>query len=177
MTLDQQLQLWNAIGTWVAGVATFGAVIVALHLARRSESVRLRAFAGLRQVILGDGSPFQDHLCIGVTNIGDRPVTVNTVGWSIGARKKRRYCIQTLSGPHTSQYPVELAHGKSASFMVSFDETPNWPKEFAREFVKDVSDANLRTLRALINTSVGKSVPVKPEQDLLERLKKSHAEA
>ena len=149
MTLDQKLQLWNAIGTWVAGVATFGAVLVALHLARRSESVRLRSFAGLREVILGDGSPFQEHLCINVTNIGDRPVTVN----------------------------IELAHGKSASFMVSFVATPNWCKEFAQGFVKDVSDKNLRILRALINTSVGRSVSVTPEQGLLDRLKKSHAEA
>jgi len=136
VTLDQKLQLWNAIGTWVAGVATFGAVLVALHLARRSESVRLRSFAGLREVILGDGSPFQEHLCINVTNIGDRPVTVN----------------------------IELAHGKSASFMVSFVATPNWCKEFAQGFVKDVSDKNLRILRALINTSVGRSVSVTPEQ-------------
>jgi hypothetical protein len=63
MTLDQEIQVWAAIGTWFAGLGTLAAVIVALYLAKRVEKVRLRVHAGLRVVVLGDGSPFQRHLC------------------------------------------------------------------------------------------------------------------
>jgi hypothetical protein len=30
MTLDQQIQVWNAVGTWLAGITTFMAVVVDL---------------------------------------------------------------------------------------------------------------------------------------------------
>jgi hypothetical protein len=82
MTLDQKIQVWMVIGTWFAGLGTCAAVIVALYLSRRIEKVRLKVYAGLR-VILGDGTPRQTHLSIGVTNLGERPVTINTVGWAI----------------------------------------------------------------------------------------------
>ena len=37
MTLDQKIQIWVAVGTWVAGLATFAAVILALYLAARGR--------------------------------------------------------------------------------------------------------------------------------------------
>jgi hypothetical protein len=55
--------------------------------------------------------------------------------------------------------------------MVSFSATPQWMSEFARGFVKDLSDRSLRTLVALINTSVGQTIEVKPEKELLEKLR------
>lgn len=173
MTLDQQIQVWNAIGTWVAGIATFAAVLVSLYLARRGDRIRLKLFAGLRLVIRGDGSPPEEHLNIGVTNLGDRSVTVNTVGWAVGKRKQRRYCIQTVSGPWTAKYPIELAHGKSANFMVSFIHTPTWLPEFANEFLKSLSDKEIDTLVVQAHTSVGQTIEAKPENDLIERLKKA----
>lgn len=173
MTLDQKIQVWMVIGTWLAGLGTFAAVVVALCLSRRVEKVRLKVDAGLRVVILGDGSPLQRHLGIGVTNLGERPVTVNTVGWAVGRGKHRRFAIQPVSGPHTNQYPIELAHGKSANFMVSFLVTPQWPKEFATGFVEDLSDQFLKTLVVRVHTSVGQTVEVQPEKDLLEELKRA----
>jgi len=109
--------------------------------------------------------------------LGERPVTVNTVGWAVGKRKQRRFAMQTVSGPHTDQYPIELAHGKSANFMVSFVATPDWPKEFATGFVKDLSDESLKTLVVQVHTSVGQTVEVHPENDLLDELKKADLSA
>jgi hypothetical protein len=173
MTIDQQIQIWNAVGTWVAGIATFAAVLVSLHLASRNERVQLKVFAGLRHVIRGDGTRPEEHLNIGVTNLGDRSVTVNTVGWAVGKRKKRMYCIQPVSGPWTAQYPTELQHGKQASFMVSFNHNPSWLTDFANGFLKSVSDKEIDTLVAQIHTSVGQTIEVKPEKDLVERLRKA----
>lgn len=171
MTLDQTIQVWAAVGTWVAGLATLAAVVVALYLARRSEKIQLKVSVGIRLVVLGDGSGAREHVCFGVTNIGERPVTINSVGWRVGKGKKRRYCIQTLSGPFTKQYPIELSHGKNASFMVSLSATPSWVKDFAEGFVEDLSDRSLKTLIAQVHTSVGQTIEVRPEDGLIRRLR------
>lgn len=158
MTLDQKIQVWMVIGTWLAGIGTLAAVIIALHLARRSERIRLKVHVGHRVVVIGDGSPFQEHVSISVTNLGER-----------------RYCLQPVSGPFTTPYPMELTHGKCANFLVSFLATPNWLRDFATGFVRDLSDGSTRTLVAQIHTSVGKTVEVKPEADLIRRLRESAA--
>ena len=112
MTLDQKIQFWGMLGTWLSGLATLAAVIVALFLARRTEKVRLKAHVGLRVAIAGDGSPPEEHLDIEVTNLADRPVTINSVGWAIGKGKERRFGLQTFSGRYSSKCPVELGHGE-----------------------------------------------------------------
>jgi len=172
MTLDQKIQIWVAIGTWLAAIATVIASVVALHLASRSERVRLKVYVGLREIVRGDGSPSEEHLCFDVTNLAERPVTVNSIGWVVGTGKRRKYCLQPESGPYTSRYPIELAHGKNAKFMVSFQDTPSWLKHFAESFVGDLRDRHLRSLRAQIHTSVGTTINVKPEPGLLEELRK-----
>ena len=172
MALDQKIQIWIAVGTWVAGLTTLAAVIVALRLAKQVERVKLKVYVGLRELVMGDGSPFQEHLCINVTNLGERPVTINSAGWAIGKGKHRRFAFQTVAAAYTAQYPVELTYGKAANFTVSFLIVPTWLKEFATGFVRDLSDRNLKTLVAQIHTSVGQTVEVKPEDGLLEALKK-----
>jgi hypothetical protein len=43
MTVDQTLAWWNAVGTWVAGAATFLAICLSLYLSTRSETFYLSA--------------------------------------------------------------------------------------------------------------------------------------
>lgn len=170
MTLDQKIQVWSAVGSWVSGLGALAAVCLSLWLVNRTERVRIRASAGIRLLFEGDGTPAERHVCISVTNIGDRPVTVNTVGWRIGGWRKRRFCIQTVGGKYSNQFPIELAHGKSASFMVSLAEAPTWPSDFVRDFVHANTPSELRNLRAMVNTSVGQSILVVPESNLIEEL-------
>jgi hypothetical protein len=176
MTLDQQIQVWNTVGTWLAAIATFLAVLVSLYLAQKSDRVNLRASAGIRMVFAGDGSPPEEHVGVNVVNLGDRPVNVTAIGWRIGSRRNKRFCIQPVAGHYTHQYPKQLAHGEQATFMVSFKAAPDWARTFATDFVKDVSDRNLKTLRALVSTSVGRrDVEVVPEKSLLDKLRSAHA--
>jgi len=172
MTLDQKIQIWVAVGTWVAGLATLAAVIVALRLAKQVEKVKLKVHVGLRELFMGDGSPSQEHLAISVTNLGERSVTINSVGWAVGRGKHRKFALQPEAAVYSAHYPVELTYGKQADFMVSFLIVPTWLKDFATGFVRDLSDRNLKTLVARIGTSVGQTVEVKPENNLLEALKK-----
>lgn len=176
MTLDQQIQVWGVVGAWVAGIATFAAVVVSLRLARKVEEVRLKVHAGVRLLVRGDGTPAEKNIEIGVTNIADRPVTIDSVGWAIGKGKNRQYCLQNVSGPHSSQYPVELAHGKRASFLVSLKHTPDWPKDFATMFAKSVDDRYLKTLVAQVHTSVGKTIEAKAEKGLIDLIKKARTD-
>ncbi len=175
-TLDQQIQAWNAVGTWVAGFGTLTAVIVALYLARRSERVRANCNVGIMVTYAGDGTPAEEHLGFTVTNLGMQPLTINSIGWRIGKGKSARYCIQPVRGQNTANYPKVLAHGEQAAFLVSFTTMPNWPKDFATGFIEDLSEENLRTLRAQVHTSVGKTIDVVPAHNVLEILRKAVAE-
>ncbi len=171
MTLDQQINIWNAVGTWVAGIATFSAVLVSLYLAQRSERIRIKIAAGIRDVYAGDGTPPEKHVQISVVNHGDRAVIINSVGWKIGTGKNVHFCIQPVSGNLTHDYPKQIAHGEQASFLVSFKAYPNWLSGFAKDFVQDVSHKNLKTLRALVHTSLGQTIEATPESGLLEKIR------
>jgi hypothetical protein len=59
--------------------------------------------------------------------------------------------------------------------MVMFSKI-NWSREFAK-FVRDPSGENLNTLRFQISTSVGKTIEIKPEMELVDRLKKEGIDA
>ena len=163
-------EVWTVVGTWFAGVATLVAAGVALYLARRGERVRLRIFVGVR-LLVGGGMDRAPYLCFDVTNIGDRPVVVSNIGWVIGKRKARRYCIQVLEGLPWKQCPAELTHGQQAQFMVALSGTPDWTQEFATGFVED--PRLLETLRAQIFTSVGQTFEHKPERGVIDRLRQA----
>ena len=170
VTLDQKIQIWIAIGSWLAGVGTVAATVVALYLARRVEKLRLRICVGLMQVVMGDGTPFQEHLGIDVTNAGERPVTINAVGWAVGKGKRRKYAIQPLDSPHSAQCPIELAYGKSAKFLVSFDVMPNWARDFGTGFVQDLSEKHLKTLIVQVHTALG-FVEARPMANVLQLIR------
>ncbi len=171
MTLDQKIQLGSAIGTWIAGFATLFAVLVSLNLARKAERIRLKASVGVRLLFEGNGTPAEEHVAFSIVNLSNRPVIIDSVGWRIGRKRNMRFAIQPLHGRYTEQYPKRLEHGEKASFLVSFKEIPNWIHEFSSDFIQDISKRNLKTLRALIHTSVGETIQVKPESSLLNKIR------
>lgn len=175
MTLDQKIQVWNAVGTWVAGIATFGAVLVSLYLARAAGRVKIKAYVGLRQLV-GRGVPAEDLLQFAVTNVGERPVTISNIGWVIGKRSKRRYFVQLFGSPMSASIPRVLVHGEQADFLVLFSERPEFLGDFARDTLKTADPAILKTLVAEIYTSIGQTVRVKPEKAFLDKLAAAYAE-
>lgn len=164
MTFDQKIQIWNTVGTWLAGMATFAAVVVSLYLSRKRDRVNLKVHAGLRLHIVGDGSPAKRIIVISVTNRGERPVIVNTVGWRIGRGKNARFCIQTVGRGSPDDYPKELAHGKSATF--SIDNPEAWASDILEKFLQPATAKHMRTLKAQVNTSVGETVESTSEESL-----------
>lgn len=166
-SIDQAIRIADVVGTWLAAIGTVGAVVVALWLARRGHRVLLNAHVGIRLIIGGGVS--QECLAFRVTNLGDRPVTIVQIGWRAGARKKRVHAIQVVSESQSDQLPKRIDHGETALFLTLFSEHPTWISEFSE---KVIANQPLGTLRALIHTSVGHIEIVRPEDGLLELLKK-----
>ena len=154
----------------MAAIGTISAVIVALVLARRADRVKVKVWAGRRVIAGGSMARPIECLVIDVTNLGDRPVIIQSTVWSIGSGKNRRQAIYLPSRMSPSQFGKEIGHGESAQFITSFEESPNWMRDFANEMVQDGSDKWLKTLRALVITSVGHTETVKPEQSFLDEL-------
>ncbi|MDT9678133.1 hypothetical protein F6R97_26805 [Pseudomonas sp. JV414] len=152
MTLDQHIQILNAISTWVAGVATLAAVVVSLHLARRADRVRVRISVGLRLVFAGDGTPAEEHVGFTIVNLGDRSVTVNAIGWHVGPAKafslsmgSTRSIIQSssrMASKQTLWFHFWLYHpGRKSSPQASYKIYPRKTSEryeprFTRLWVK-----------------------------------------
>lgn len=173
MSLDQKIQIWNAIGTWVAGLATFAAVVVSLYLSQQSSRVKLKAVVGLR-LLVGRGVPKEEVLQFSVTNQGDRPVTISNIGWVIGKGTKRRNAIQLFGSQFSADVPATLVHGQRADFLVSFTERPDWLEDFAKNFLKTNDHKLLASLTAEIYTSVDQTVKTKPEGAFVKRLAEAY---
>lgn len=166
MNFDQAMMLLNALGSWVAGAGSLAAVGVALWLARRVEKVKLDAWVGHR-VLVRAGTK-AECLGINVTNLGERPVTISSIGWIIGHGKGRRVCFQQIPQSSPTNYPKRIEYGEEAMFLV--DDFSTWASYFKSGFLEEFNDRDLKTLRLQVHTSVGHIENVVPENGLLDRL-------
>ena len=165
------MRILELLGTWVAGIGTFAAVGVALWLARRSEKIKLEARVGHR-LLIGNGVR-EECLDFDVTNLGERPVTINSIGWRIGKKKNRQHSIQTLTRSTRDNYPKKIEYGENALFMVEFKDSPDWFTDFVERIIADYP---LETLREQIHTSVGYTKVIKPERIFLKKLEEAQRE-
>jgi hypothetical protein len=147
MTPDQNLQLWNTIGTWFAAIGTIAAVIVALYLSNKSSRIKLKTYIGI-MVSTENVNGSKRHLGIYITNRSERIVTINSIGWQIGKGKTKKVAYQTLLPSDT--IPIDLAYGKQAQYLIPLEK---WgPETFANDFIENITTKNLKTLRLLVQT-------------------------
>lgn len=126
--MDQTL-FWikvAAIGQVAGAIATFAAVCVSLWLARTERRPRIKVQAGLRLLIAGDGSPFEDTISIHIANHGLRSVHIASLGWRTGWMRRSpkwwafQHAIQTSIAPMAGQAPpFDLGPGKEVSVQLS----------------------------------------------------------
>ena len=164
-SFDQGIQILDAAGSWMAAIGTILAACVALWLARRVETVRLKAYADLAVFFDDIGGKPTRVFRLEVTNTGERAVIVRSTGWKVGKGKSTRHCINKQLVA-----PARLEHGETAMLMIDSDKHEHW-KSFARAFIKDGSDKSLNTLRAEIHTSTGHTETVVSHQSFLDFLK------
>ena len=127
--MDDQILFWAkvaAIGQVAGAGATAAAVIVSLWVVLSERAARIKATAGLRLIIAGDGSPAEDVIAIEVINIGQRPVRVSSIGWRSGWLQRhgpewarRKYAMQTSSRRRDSHDPpFALEPGEKRTMLI-----------------------------------------------------------
>lgn len=165
MNIDQKLQLWNAIGTWAAAIATFAAVAVSLFLANRANAVKLKCNAGIRLVMEPEGQ--HRHVAVNVVNLAVLPVTIQSISWTTGKGSSTKLCVIPFNSDYSQSLPITLQHGETGSFMLSLKKTPDFLVRFSNDFI---GENDLRSLRVYVHTSLGKAVKLVPESNLIEQL-------
>ena len=118
----------------------------------------------------GGDSSQKELVTIVTTNVGERPVTIDVIGWCIGKGKRKQQFIQMISSVLSDQLPKKIAHGETASFRISLSDSPEWFEVFAKNFIDENYMHKVETLRAQIHTSVGHTEDVTPERSFLDRL-------
>ena len=168
--MDWTMQFLTMLGTWLAGVGTLVAAGVALWLARRAEKVKLEVHVGVRALVFGGGRPIEECLAIHVTNLGERPVTIVSVGWCVGKGRNKRFAMDPSA---SNECPKKLEYGETKIFTMSFAESPSWIREFSTGFVQIPTRKHIKTLRAQIHTSVSYTENVIPEENFLKKIEEA----
>ena len=169
MTFDEHMQVLGVLGSWLAGLGSLAAVIVALWLARRGTRVRLHSTVGLR-VMVGGEIVRQECLQISTTNLGERPVVIDTIVWRVGKRKNTRHAIPFFSDGLSDRLPKRLEHGETATFRIFFPEPSIWVRDHFAGLVDRQAGRPGKSLRFEIHTSTGHRETVVPEQPVLDLL-------
>jgi hypothetical protein len=150
------LHVWETLGAWFAGLATFAAVVVSLLLARRDQ-IRLRVSAEHRIEVGGRRvEPPPEFLYITVRNVGSRSAIVEGVGW-------RRRPWGKLHGYQafdpTAGFPappVKVAAGSAHHFRLPLNHTEmQWGESFLKDFVGRWPRLGVRLVRAHAWTPAG----------------------
>lgn len=121
----------TAIGQVAGAVATFLAVLIALYLARREQSLRIRVSAGLWS-IFSEGS-VTPVVAVTVDNIGLRKVGITGIGWTTGffgrifsilpvLRARSCHQMEDYSWIINKRFPWQLEPGESRSTYFKRDE-------------------------------------------------------
>ena len=181
MLLGISLSDWeiiNSFSNWLSAIGTLAAVIVSLWLASRAGKLRARTAVGHRIIVSpGDNAPHPEVISFKLVNTGDRTIVVTGIGWRVGLWG-RRYAVQIHDHLQSSKMPIELSHGQEANWLVPLnargDEDP-WLKYFSIKMLMPNWRSSCFTLRAQFVTSIGETFNVKPEKNLISRLRKECA--
>ena len=117
------VDLLTIVGIWFSGVGAFLASGVALWIASQPRRIKLDAFVGLRTIVQPGLNLTKEVIAFGVTNLGDKPVTISCVGWRTGKRRKWRQMLVVKPGPLANNYPMTLGRGESATFTMCEEDS------------------------------------------------------
>ena len=173
MPNGETIDLIGALGTWVAGIGSLLAVVVALWLARRDSRVRLKCRA--TQIMFVGGKPPSGWVLeVRVTNAGARRVVIDRIEWRSGHGRKAKRSFQLFSHSSSDRFPKALEHGETAIFRDSTEGGRLFDR-LARALVDPGKGRPAKSVRVVIGTSVGHVETVRPEQVLLNSLEQAAA--
>ena len=151
---DWCLDFWEVVGVWFTGIATFGAVLVSLILARR-EQVNITISAG-QFVVPGPVTPFPEMLIIRVRNTSTRAATIEGIAWRRrpwGKLHALQMFAPTLGYPGP---PVTIEGGNAHSFTLPLSHaTLRWGEWFLNDFVGRWPRLGVQLIRVSAYTPAG----------------------
>ena len=169
---DETLKVIDALGSWVSGIGTLGAVIISLYLAREAGRIKYRASVGIRRIVQQGNPNRPEYITVHVTNIGSKPIRVTNFSWKWGVFR-RKYALQMFRTGISADPPVNLEEGQEHTFFIPIqyqdrDWFTEWRKSFENGFWQKWEIASLR---GVVHTSVGQDVVVVPEKEVYRRIR------
>ena len=157
------LQFWGVVGTWVAGVSTFLAVVVSLWLALRQAKIRLQVSA---QMAIGGFPGGARHFClIEVVNDGSKPAKITSLMWKGPKGKGSIVPRDIVSG--RGKFPEMLNDGEIYHLMIEEDEMAWMATAFAGMGCKK---RHIKQLKIRVATSNGQEFIEKARRDVIEKI-------
>lgn len=160
-------QFINTFAPWLAATGTIAAVIMSLHLARRSDRIRLFVTATIRVAVVegGGADDGRELVWFDVTNCGRRSATVTQLFWR--PVPWRRECLLLVSplNEYSSPMPTTLRDGDQAQYAAP---VAVFAKHFGphaqRLFKGRAGWVRLQFLRFNVATSVGVTAGCRPKR-------------
>lgn len=171
MTQDTWLFI-NSFAPWLSAIGTIAAVFVALYLARRDKTIRLKVSAGHRLIITpGRSGPDPEYIAIKIVNIGHRDAQVTGIGWKTGLFEKRYFKQLINSNEFSSILPIRLHDGEKANYYISLNKETNWLENFSEKMISPpFQRLQVHFIKLQVFTSVGKTIETTIETNLKKKL-------
>jgi len=159
------LDYLNVAGTWLSGIATTGAVVVSLWLARQSGRVNIRVRAHLTRSVLDEDR--YAGLSIEVTNLAERTVRLTGLYWEFkGDMGLHRSHLLALD-EDDERLPVDLPHGHQVKKTFQCGSV-----QLDRPLGGVTDWLSRSTLRLCVETTVGVVAKWKPDPEFIEYVRR-----
>lgn len=180
--------VFNSIGTWVAGIGACSASIAALYLASRPPKQHARCSASLK--ILSNvnhahkaGTKYK-VIEVSITNINTLPITITRVLWrSKGLLRNGLWGGFLYNDPpdtfpdNDSPLPVTLEYGQSAKWYyecaMNRGDLISWSWSIAWDSLRKLTWLRTYLMRVEFVTSFGRTFIAKPDSFALHEIRKS----
>ncbi|MFB5745078.1 hypothetical protein ACE38U_09325 [Cedecea sp. S5-13] len=154
---------WSMIGTWFAGLATFLAVCVSLHLGLRKPAVKISCKIGESVFFAG---PYRNNgVSVIITNQSLYSVKIQSVNWVF---KKSISFYQPFSSRHSAKLPQKLEYGEQLSLWIDLDDEPNWIEHIANGLKEH--GGNPKDFRCVVRVTTGENITFKLNKSLIKKI-------
>ncbi|MEW5494443.1 hypothetical protein ABGT23_02210 [Enterobacter cloacae] len=157
---------WSMIGTWFAGIATFLAVCVSLHLGLRKPKAHINCKTSMS--VFFNGPYKKKGVSIVITNLSLYTVKITSVVWEF---KKSVTFYQPFYSQYSMKLPQKLEYGEQASLWIDLEGDTNWIEEIAKGLKEQ--GAKPKNFRCVVSTTTGESFTFKVSNSLLEQIESS----
>lgn len=158
---------WSMIGTWFAGIATFLAVCVSLHLGLKKPKAHISCRISIGVTWAG---PFQKKgVAIVVTNLSLNTVKVTSINWTF---KKEVTFYQPFNSPLSMQLPKSLDYGEQAHFWIDTDGNSEWIEKIALGLKEQGADP--KDFRCVVSVTTGESFTFEVEKSVMDKIVSSY---